>query len=155
MVSLLQFSCMDMKDLSNLEEFRTRQLTEQELAFLNSQMTKFDNFIGLQYTAFGPEKMTATIEVGPHLHQPADLVNGGVFCSIGESMGSFAGYLAAGAPVVGMNNSTDLIRSVQSGVIEAEATPVHVGGRTQIWRIEMRHEGKLAAVTTLRTMVMR
>lgn len=86
---MLQFSCMDMKDFSNLEEFRTRQLTEQELAFLNSQMTKFDNFIGLQFTAFGPEKMVATIEVGPHLHQPAGLVNGGVFCSIGESMGSF------------------------------------------------------------------
>lgn len=155
MCSLLQFGCMDIKDLSNLEEFSKRQLTEQELAFLNSQMTKFDDFIGLQYKEFGPEKMVATIEVGPHLHQPAGLVNGGVFCSIGESMGSFAGYLAAGAPVVGMNNNTDLIRSVQSGVVEAEATPIHVGSRTQIWKIEMRHDGKLAAVTTLRTMVMR
>lgn len=145
---------MDFTDISSLEQLRNRQLSDDELALLNSNMTKFDQFIGLTYTAFGPEKMTATVEAGPQHHQPAGMVNGGVFCSIGETMGSFAGYLAAGAPVVGMNNSTDLIRSVTEGTIEAEATPVHVGRRTQIWRIEMRQDNKLVAVTTLRTMVM-
>ena len=113
-----------------------------------------DSFIGLKFTAFGPEKIVAEVEAQPKHHQPAGVVNGGVFCSIGETMGSFAGYLAAGAPVVGMNNSTDLLRSVADGVIEADVTPVHVGRRTQLWRTEMRQEGKLVAVSTLRTMVL-
>lgn len=141
-------------DPSSIEQYRNRQLTEEELAYVNANHTEFDNFIGLHWTAFGPEKITATIQAQPKHHQPAGLVNGGVFCSIGETMGSFAGFVTAGAPVVGVNNNTDLIRSVTDGVIEAEATPVHVGRRSQIWRIEMRSEGKLCAVTTLRTMVM-
>ena len=39
-------------------------------------------------------------------------------------------------------------------MIEAETTPVHVGRRTQLWRTEMRSDGKLVAVCSLRTMVM-
>ena len=141
-------------DLSKLMELRDRQLTDDELAYLNAHHVEFDSFIGLRFTAFGPEKITATVEADPRHHQPAGQVNGGVFCAIGESMGSYAGYAAAGAPVVGMNNNTDLIRSVTSGTIEAEASPVHLGRRTQIWRIEMKQEGKIVAITTLRTMVM-
>ena len=142
---------MDINDLMHLQN---RQLNDDEIAMLNSAATEFDSFIGLTFTEFGPEKMVATIQAAPKHHQPAGMVNGGVFCSIGETMGSFAGFVAAGGPVVGMNNSTDLLRSVTGGVIEAETTPVHVGRRTQLWRTEMRSDGKLVAVCTLRTMVM-
>lgn len=142
---------MDINDLMHLQN---RQLNDDEIAMLNSAATEFDSFIGLTFTEFGPEKMAATIQAAPKHHQPAGMVNGGVFCSIGETMGSFAGFVAAGGPVVGMNNSTDLLRSVTDGVIEAETTPVHVGRRTQLWRTEMRSDGKLVAVCTLRTMVM-
>lgn len=141
-------------DINDLKHLQNRQLNDEELALLNSAATEFDKFIGLTFTEFGPEKIVATVQAQPKHHQPAGVVNGGVFCSIGETMGSFAGFVAAGAPVVGMNNSTDLLRSVTDGVIEAEVTPVHVGRRTQLWRIEMRSEGKLAAICSLRTMVM-
>lgn len=141
-------------DLNDLKHLQNRQLNDQELAMLNSSMTEFDSFIGLQFTEFGPEKVAATVQAAAKHHQPAGVVNGGVFCSIGESLGSFAGYAAAGSPVVGMNNNTDLLRSVTNGLIEAEVTPVHVGRRTQVWRTEMRSEGKLVAVSTLRTMVL-
>ncbi|WP_087117901.1 PaaI family thioesterase [Corynebacterium urinipleomorphum] len=142
-------------DLSKLlATVKERQLNEQELALLNANHVEFDTFIGLHFTDFGPERIAATVEADPRHHQPAGQVNGGVFCSIGESMGSYAGFVAAGVPVVGMNNNTDLIRPVTSGTIEAEAIAIHVGRRTQIWRIEMKQDGKIAAITTLRTMVM-
>lgn len=141
-------------DINDLKHLQNRQLTDEELAALNAAATEFDSFIGLKFTAFGPEKIVATVQASPKHHQPAGMVNGGVFCSIGETMGSFAGFISAGAPVVGMNNNTDLIRSVSDGEIEAEVTPVHVGRRTQLWRTEMRSEGKLVAVCTLRTMVL-
>lgn len=141
-------------DINDLKHLQNRQLNDEELTALNAASTEFDSFIGLKFTAFGPEKIVAEVKAQPKHHQPAGVVNGGVFCSIGETMGSFAGYLAAGAPVVGMNNSTDLLRSVADGVIEADVTPVHVGRRTQLWRTEMRQEGKLVAVSMLRTMVL-
>lgn len=137
-----------------LATVKERQLNEQELALLNANHVEFDKFIGLHFTDFGPERIAATVEADPRHHQPAGQVNGGVFCSIGESMGSYAGFVAAGVPVVGMNNNTDLIRPVTSGTIEAEAIAIHVGRRTQIWRIEMQQDGKIVAITTLRTMVM-
>lgn len=141
-------------DINDLKHLQNRQLNDEELDMLNAAATEFDSFIGLTFTAFGPEKIAAKVQSGPKHHQPAGMVNGGVFCSIGETMGSFAGYIAAGAPVVGMNNSTDLIRSVSDGVIEAETIPVHIGRRTQLWRTEMRSDDKLVAVCTLRTMVL-
>ncbi|GAB3074576.1 PaaI family thioesterase [Corynebacterium aquatimens] len=141
-------------DIKALESFRGRQLSEQELAYFNANHVEFDKFMGLTFTEFGPDKITATAEVGPHLLQPAGLVNGGVFASLGETIGSFAGLMASGAPVVGMNNNTDFLRAVKEGTIEAEATPVHLGRRTQIWRIVMSNNGKTCAITTLRTMVL-
>ena len=85
--------------------------------------------------------------------QPAGLVNGGVFASIGETVASVAGIVRAGGAVVGVNNDTNFIRSVRSGVIEATAEPIQLGRRTQLWRVDMRNEDRLAAQTILRTMV--
>ena len=53
-----------------------------------------------------------------------------------------------------MNNNTDFIRSVGAGVIEAEATPIHLGRSTQVWEVHLNHRGNIVARTTLRTLVL-
>ena len=114
-----------------------------------------DPHLGIRYTAITREKTTAELPVADHLLQPAGLVNGGAFSALAESVGSLAGIIAAGAPVIGVNNSTDFIAGVSQGIIEATATPLQTGRRTQLWEITMHNEGRLVARTTLRTMVMR
>lgn len=94
------------------------------------------------------------VHVNPTLLQPWGLVNGGVFSSIAESVGSLAGVVLAGEVVVGVNNNTDFIKSVTRGTIEARATPIQAGRRSQIWNIELQHEGKLVALSKLRTMTL-
>lgn len=47
-----------------------------------------------------------------------------------------------------------LTPGVSQGIIEATATPLQTGRRTQLWEITMHNEGRLVARTTLRTMVM-
>ena len=94
------------------------------------------------------------VRVNPTLLQPWGLVNGGVFSSIAESVGSLAGVVMAGEVVVGVNNNTDFIKSVTQGIIEARATPIQAGRRSQIWNIELHHEGKLVALSKLLTMTL-
>ena len=126
-----------------------------ELAEINERNTGFAKLIGLEITHCTPERVTAVLEVGSQHLQPAGIVNGGVYASIGETVGSLAAIVAGEAPAVGMSNYTDFLKPVSSGTIEAEATPVHVGRTTHLWRIEMRNEGKLVAVTQLKLMMMR
>lgn len=123
------------------------------LAQLNERLGGLEKTLGIRFTRVGPVGAVAELEVAERHLQPVGLVNGGVFAAIGESVGSTAGLVAAGGPVVGVNNNTDFIASVRSGVIEAVAEPLQAGRRTQLWQVTMTHEGRLVAQTTLRTMV--
>lgn len=142
---------MDMSSLMAIAH--ERALTADELAVMNNNDVGLSATLGVRWTHVSKDSVRCVLHVGSRHLQPAGLVNGGVYCSIGESAGSIAGMAAAGKPVVGVNNSTDFISSVRSGVIEAEATPLQLGRRTQLWVVEMTHKGKLMARTTLRTMV--
>lgn len=139
--------------MSFLFEKVDRELNEEELRTLNEYNNGYANTIGMVITACGPECVTAHIDVGPQHLQPAGIVNGGVYAGLAETVGSVAAMATAGRPAVGMNNNTDLLRSVRDGRIEASARPVHVGRRTHLWRIEMHHEGKLVALTNLKLLV--
>ena len=135
------------------EPIGDRELTPQELAQLNEANVGFAKLIGLEITHASGDLLTARVVVGEQHLQVAGIVNGGVYAAIGETLGSAAAILTAGAPAVGMSNNTDLLRSVTGGTIEAEARPVHLGRRTHLWRIEMRNDAALAAVTNLKLLI--
>ncbi len=67
------------------------------------------------------------------------IVHGGVYCSIIESMASVAAYtwLAAngGGNVVGVNNNTDFLRAISTGMVYGIAEPVHRGRLQQLWQV--------------------
>lgn len=127
----------------------------EDLATFNAAMTGPDEAFGVRYTHVGPDAVRASITVGPEHLQPFGIVNGGVWCAIGESLGSAAGTIAAGTPVVGLSNSTQFLASVKSGEVEAEARPIHTGTSTQLWDIVFTQGDKLLARCQLRTMVLR
>ncbi|ORX16275.1 PaaI family thioesterase [Mycobacterium szulgai] len=99
----------------------------------------FDTQLGLQFTELSPDGARAQLEVKPNLLQPMGLVHGGVYCSMIESMASVAAFtwLAAngGGEVVGVNNNTDFLRSISSGMVYGRAEPVHRGRRQQLWLV--------------------
>lgn len=133
----------------------TRRLDDAELTKLNNGATGLTRLLGLQFTDVGPDRVEGHVVVSEGHLQPFGLVNGGVYASIGETLGSVAGAVAAGCAVVGIENSTHFFRPASAGVIVGVATPVHVGRSTQTWDIVMTHTDKLLARTTLKTMVMR
>ncbi|WP_211205598.1 PaaI family thioesterase [Corynebacterium capitovis] len=130
-------------------------LDAAELEQFNSLNTGLSRTLGIAVTHVSGDKVEGYLDVQPSHHQFTGIVNGGVYCSIGETLGSIAAVAAAGVPAVGMNNNTDLLSSVSEGRIDAVAVPVHVGRTTHLWRVEMRAGDKLLATTNLKLMILR
>ncbi|AKN17074.1 PaaI family thioesterase [Mycobacterium haemophilum] len=107
-----------------------------------STTAPFDSELGLQFTELSPDGARAQLEVKPKLLQPMGLVHGGVYCSIIESMASMAAYTwlnsrGSGGNVVGVNNNTDFLRSISSGMVYGTAAPIHRGRRQQLWLVTL------------------
>ncbi|WP_067709707.1 PaaI family thioesterase [Nocardia yamanashiensis] len=102
----------------------------------------FTDLIGLKFTEMGPDKVAGEWVVTPQLFQPAGIVNGGVYCTVIETLASVAGSCWFGnrGTVVGVNNNTDFLRSVREGVLRGEATPIHRGRSQQLWVVVITDE---------------
>ncbi len=110
----------------------------------------FDEELGLQFTELSPDGARAQLEVKPKLLQPMGLVHGGVYCSMIESMASVAAFTwlnsgdgkgGNGGNVVGVNNNTDFLRSIGSGMVYGRAEPIHRGRRQQLWLVTITDDG--------------
>ncbi|MFI9508486.1 PaaI family thioesterase [Nocardia sp. NPDC052566] len=126
-------------------------MTEQEIRSMADvtpeMMTKFAegtfaDLIGLRYTEMTPDRVRGEWIVKPHLYQPAGIQNGGVYCTVIETLASIAGAIWYGAQgtVVGVNNNTDFLRAVREGTLFAEATPIHRGRLQQLWQVVITDE---------------
>ena len=107
----------------------------------------FDAELGLRFIELTPDGARAQLEVTPKLLQPMGLVHGGVYCSMIESMASVAAYTWLNSPengggnVVGVNNNTDFLRSIGSGMVYGSAEPIHRGRRQQLWLVTITDPG--------------
>ena len=95
-------------------------------------------------------KVTGSAELGPEHHTPWGVVHGGVYCAIVESAASIGASTAVrehGQFSVGVNNSTDFVRSMTAGRIDVVAEPVQQGRTQQLWQVTLTRaeDGKLVA----------
>ena len=119
--------------------------------------TNLDELLGLEYLTVSAAEVTAFLDPDDRHRQPFGLVHGGVYCSIVESLGSVGSSMYAvengmlGS--VGVNNSTDFLRSHREGRLEAHATPIHRGRTQQLWLVEITRatDGTMVARGQLRT----
>ncbi|WP_395311405.1 PaaI family thioesterase [Mycobacterium sp. AMU20-3851] len=104
----------------------------------------FDRELGLQYLDVTPDGGRAQLIITDKVKQPFGIVHGGVYCSIVESLASVSGHAwlmeNGGGTVVGVNNNTDFLRAIKSGVVTAVSTPIHRGRRQQLWLITISDE---------------
>lgn len=104
----------------------------------------FDRALGLKFTELSPDGARAQLEVKPELLQPMGIVHGGVYCSMIESMASVAAFTwltsRGGHSVAGVNNNTDFLRSIRSGMVYGTAEPLHRGRSQQLWLVTIADE---------------
>lgn len=96
--------------------------------------------LGMRYTSYDPDAVTAEVEVGPKLLQHAGIVHGGVYVVLAESVASAAAALSvdiATHDVNGMEINANHLRAVSEGSLKAVARPIHRGRTTHVYGIEV------------------
>jgi uncharacterized protein (TIGR00369 family) len=113
----------------------------------------------VQASGFWPDEVSATrvaghVDVGPSHHTPWGVVHGGLYALVVESAASIGASVAVldrGQYAVGLNNSTDFLRSTTEGRLDVVAEPVVQGRTQQLWRVTLtREDGKAVAQGTVR-----
>ena len=109
----------------------------------------FVDAMGFTTAEVSGTRVTGSAELGPDHHTPWGVVHGGVYCAIVESAASIGASTAVreqGQFSVGVNNSTDFVRSMTAGRIDVVAEPVQQGRTQQLWQVTLtREDGKLVA----------
>lgn len=83
-----------------------------------------------------------------HLH-PGGFVHGGVWVSLADTVAAWATIpnLAEGTNFSTAEMKTNLFGIAREGdVLDARATPLHVGRRTQAWEVRVTVAGRLCAL---------
>jgi 1,4-dihydroxy-2-naphthoyl-CoA hydrolase len=109
--------------------------------------------LDIRVTEIGPDYLRATMPVNAHTHQPMGILHGGASVALAETVGSLAANLCVDTEksvCVGQEINANHVRSVASGLVTATARPYHIGGRSQVWGIEIRDENdRLVCVSRL------
>ena len=117
------------------------------------------NMVGLldiRFERLDDNALEATMPVDERTHQPFGLLHGGASVVLAETLGSVAGYLCSEGEqkVVGLEVNANHIRSVRSGRVRGVCRALHVGGRHQVWQIEIFDEqDRLCCTSRLTTAV--
>jgi 1,4-dihydroxy-2-naphthoyl-CoA hydrolase len=98
--------------------------------------------LGLDVVVATRERVVVRMPVTAGHLQPFGYLHGGASVALAETAASVGGFLNApeGAAAFGLEINANHLRPVRTGVLEAEATPLHVGRTTQVWQIEIRSE---------------
>lgn len=95
------------------------------------------DFLAIKTIRVAADEVVLHLDVTTKHHQPYGVLHGGVSALLAETAASMGGnfLVPEGKVCVGLDISTKHLASHQTGRLITRATPVHVGGRTQVWEI--------------------
>jgi 1,4-dihydroxy-2-naphthoyl-CoA hydrolase len=109
--------------------------------------------LDIVFTELGDDFVRGTMPVDERTHQPYGLLHGGASVALAETLGSTGANLCVDQDrhlCVGQEINANHLRSVRRGLVTGTARPVHLGGRSQVWGIEIRDEaGALVCISRL------
>jgi uncharacterized protein (TIGR00369 family) len=115
--------------------------------------------LGILFTEIGDDFIRATMPVDARTKQPYGLLHGGASVALAETLGSMGAAMCvdpAEYQCVGQEINANHVRSATKGLVTGTARPVHLGGRSQIWVIDIVNEaGKLVCTSRLTIAVIR
>jgi 1,4-dihydroxy-2-naphthoyl-CoA hydrolase len=97
----------------------------------------------IEFLQFENKKLVAKMPVNNKTKQPYGILHGGASAALAETVGSVAGNLHIQNEhefCVGIHLSINHIRSVNEGYVFAEATPIQIGKKIQVWNIDIKNE---------------
>lgn len=111
----------------------------------------FIEILGVKLTEVSKDRIRAEMRAGPEHSNGNGVVHGGVYMAFADTLGARGAImnLPENCMTSTLESKTNLLRGMSLGTIYGEATPVHVGRTTQVWRTVLTDETgkKLAEVT--------
>ncbi|HEX3845971.1 MAG TPA: hotdog fold thioesterase [Steroidobacteraceae bacterium] len=115
--------------------------------------------LGIEFTEIGADFLRGTMPVDARTHQPYGLLHGGASVALAETLGSMAATLCVDMEqfqCVGQEINANHMRAVRSGTVAGTARPLHVGGRSHVWSIEIANQaGRLVCISRLTVAIVR
>ncbi|KJG02800.1 hotdog fold thioesterase [Photobacterium angustum] len=110
--------------------------------------------LGITYSAFDEESLSATMPVDHRTHQPLGMLHGGASVVLAETLGSLAANLCVEHDkyCVGLDINANHIRAIREGIVTGSASALHLGVTTQVWQIEIKDERQRLICTSRLTM---
>lgn len=105
--------------------------------------------LGIEILELSTERARARMPVSPAHLQPLGFLHGGASIALAEHLASFAAHLHVpeGHAAFGLEVNASHLRKKRSGEVYAEARPLKIGRRIQVWQVEIQdEEGKLISV---------
>ncbi len=118
---------------------------EFTLEDINKKSGHFTNPFNIKFIEKTEDYLVCKMLVSEDTKQPMGLLHGGISVYLAETIGSYAGNLCIedlNKAAVGLEINANHLRSVKGGFVYAKAKPIHIGGKTQVWSIEISNEKK-------------
>jgi 1,4-dihydroxy-2-naphthoyl-CoA hydrolase len=120
-------------------------------SFLGTPKDTLLETLSINVTEATPERVVATMPVGPRVHQPYGILHGGASVVLAETVASIGATVSLDMTrqhAVGLEINANHVRAVREGAVTAVATPLHKGRSTHLWSIEIRDDqGRLVCVS--------
>src|SRR5271168_1911512 len=120
---------------------------------LNAHSGTLNSNLGIVFTEIGADFVRGTMPVDERTRQPYGLLHGGASVALAETLGSMGAAMSVDLreyQVVGQEINANHIRAARRGFVTGTARPVHLGGRTHVWSIEIVNtDQKLVCISRL------
>ena len=113
--------------------------------------------LGIEFVEATKERVVARLTIRDDLRTVGGPLHGGTLMAFADTIGAVATVLnlPPGAGTTTLESKTNFFAAGRSGVVRAEATPLHKGKRTQVWQTRVTDEsGRLLSLTTQTQMVL-
>jgi 1,4-dihydroxy-2-naphthoyl-CoA hydrolase len=128
-------------------------LTIEELNRVSA--STLNHSLGIVFTEIGDDFVRGTMPVDERTRQPYGLLHGGASVALAETLGSMGASMSvdtAQFQVVGQEINANHVRAARGGLVTGTARPVHIGGRTHVWTIDIVNDAQKLVCTSRITM---
>jgi 1,4-dihydroxy-2-naphthoyl-CoA hydrolase len=115
------------------------------------------DLLGMRIVEATPERVVAELTIRDDLRTVGGALHGGTLMALADTVGATATVLnlPPGASTTTLESKTNFFGAGRSGIVRAEALPLHRGKRTMVWQTRMHDEaGRLLAQTIQTQMVL-
>ena len=114
--------------------------------------------LGMRFVETDPDRVVAELEIRDPLRTLGGALHGGTLMALADTVGGTAAVLnlPPGASTATIESKTNFFAAGKSGVVRAEATPLHKGRSTTVWQTRVTDEsGRLLSLTIQTQAVLR